>query len=192
MPFLLTLLSSTAFATDLDPEKQRTNDGRGRMLRTYDEAIVDSTPEEVWAALSDFGQVHDIAGAVYEADYIGEPTLEMDCERYCKIDFEGRDVYVEERVVELHPGSYYTYEVTETEGFPIKRMFVTFGVYVNDSGETVVFNITDYKLKPSVMSGVMRSKMEGSNQSSVLSYKHYVETGIGNIPADELARLYRP
>lgn len=192
MLLLFTLFSTTAFATDLDAEKRRTNDGRGRMLRTYDEAVVDSTPEEVWAALSDYGQVHDIAGAVYEAGYIGEPTLEMDCERYCKIEFGGRDVYVEEHVVELHEGSYYTYEVTESEGFPLKRMFVTFGVYVNDGGETVVYNITDYKLKPSVMSGPMRGQMEASNQSSVLSYKHYVETGIGNIPADELAQMYRP
>jgi hypothetical protein len=94
--------------------------------------------------------------------------------------------------VELHDGEYYTYEVTETVGFPIKRMFVTFGVYVNDAGETVVYNITDYKLKPGVMSGMMRSKMEASNQSSVLSYKHYVETGIGNVPADELVQMYRP
>lgn len=189
--FLILALLSTASATDLDGDKRRTNDGRGRMLRTYDEAVVDSTPGEVWAALSDYGQVHDIAGAVYDAGYIGEPTLEMDCERYCKIDFEGRDVYVEERVVELHEGHYYTYEVTETEGFPIRRMFVTFGVYVNEAGETVVFNITDYKLKPGVMSGMMRSKMAASNQSSVLSYKHYVETGIGNVSAEELVALYR-
>ena len=161
-----------------------------KLARVHDEVVVDVTPEEAWAILADFGQVQDHIAAIVESDWVGEPGLDADAARYCDLVFGKREVHVKERIFELVDGESFTYDVYDWTNFPLKHMHVTFGVRVDEQGQTRLYNVVDYRLKPGMMTGMMRGRMHKSARSSVLAFKHALETGQGNLTADELLASY--
>lgn len=161
-----------------------------KLHRVTAEVTVDATPEEAWELLADFGGVQDYFQSIYESDWIGDPELDEDAARYCKINFQGRDLMVKERIFELTDGESFTYDVYDWTNFPLNRMHNTFGVYVDEMGHTVVYNVIDYKLKPAFLSGMMRGQLRGSAHATMLAMKHVLETGEGDLTRDELEELY--
>lgn len=187
---MILALIGTTLAYDLSPDKKKITYENSTLHRVYDEAVVDATPQEVWAALADFGNAEHIAASIYESDTIGDvQEMGVGCERYCNLEFQGNQVHVKERVFEVEDGHYYTYDVYEFVNFPAKQFHATFGVKTNEAGQTVVFNLVDYKLKYG-MTPLMRGTMQESARTTVLGYKHFVETGNGNLALDELEALY--
>lgn len=149
-----------------------------RLARVFHERVVDASPEEAWALLSDYGNVHAYAPVVTASGLLGDsPESGLHCDRSCSLDFQGRQVEIKERVFAWDEGSSFTYDVYEAQNFPLKKMHVTFGVRQDALGRTVVYNIIDYRLKPGIMTGFMRRTMRRSAVTSVLSFKHYLETG---------------
>lgn len=53
-----------------------------------------------------------------------------------------------------------------------------------------VYNVIDYMLKPAMMTGLFRGTMKKNASGAVLSYKHFIETGEGSVPIDELRERY--
>lgn len=189
--FLLLTTLSAASAYDLDQTKRSIDWQGDRLLRVASETVVDATPDDAWAALLDFGAAEHIVASITDADVIGDTEMGVGCERYCNIDFQGRQVYVEERIFELVDGSHYTYAVTKSEGFPINAFNVTFGVRVDDAGATRVYNIVDYKLKPSLLSPFQRGTLRESALTSVLGYRYAIETqSTTPLTADALRARY--
>jgi hypothetical protein len=188
----MTALMMFAFAHDLDTDKTRIEVDGVRLNRVHSERVVDASPEAVWAELSDYANVHQISASIVDSGLTDESTTELGlgCERYCALEFQGRDIYIEETIVSFNEGQNYTYEVTDWENYPLKKMFVTFGVDVNDAGETVVYNIVDYRLAPPLMTGLMKGAMTQSTLTSVLAYKHVTETGETGMDPDVLVDLY--
>jgi hypothetical protein len=160
------------------------------LTRVSWDVVVDASPEDAWALLADFGGVQEYVDTITESDWIGAPVLDDGAARYCKLDFQGRDILVKERIFDLEEGAWFTYDVYDWTNFPLKRMHNTFGVTVDQAGNTVVYNIIDYKLKPAFLSGIMRGQLRSSARSSLLALKHYLETGEGDVPPDELDALY--
>lgn len=164
---------------------------RTRLARVYHERIVDASPAEAWAVLADYGGVHAYAPVVTASDLVGDsPETGLDCVRSCDLSFQGRDVTIKERVFAWDEGRSYTYTVYDAVNFPLKKMHVTFGVRVDEQGRTVLYNIVDYRLKPGIMTGFMRGTMRKSTMTSVLSYKHYLETGEPAPDIDQLVARY--
>ena len=188
--------SAPAFASTHDVDLRHTThtDPFGvetRLARVGSEVVVDAAPERVWAALAEYGEVHTLVGAITDSSIISEdPTLGVGCERFCA-STSARGVEVKERIIAYEEGSFYTYEVYESVGFPSERFFATFGIRVDEQGQTVLYNYLDYRLKPAIMTGFMRGRLGKSTWTSVLAYKHYVETGETGVDADRLVALYR-
>jgi len=196
---LTALLASPASAADLydrDLEKQKVevmddNGDSWNLTRVFHERVVDATPEEAWQSLADYGGVAHVSPTIYKAGVISDNAeFAVGCERFCSLEFQGRDIYIEERIIELVEGEHYTYDVYEWENFPLRKMFVTFGVKTNDMGETVLYNIVDYQLKPRIMTGMMKGQMADSARTGVLAYKHFTETGKGGLGPDDLVAMY--
>ena len=175
---------------DLDRAvKVDTDHGARRLARVAYEVPVDATPDEVWALLADYGAVHDYFPAIVDSDYVDDVPFGMDCARFCDIDFNGRAVHVKERIFAFDEGSEFTYDVYESENFPIDTMHVTFGVRVGDDGGTQVYNVIDYRLKPAMMTGLFRGRFRRSARSTVLGIKHVLETD-ERVSGDTLDALY--
>ena len=78
-----------------------------------------------------------VAQSIVGSGGLGETELGVGCERYCKIDFNQRDIEVKERIFAYEAGSFYTYDVYEWTNFPLSKSHNTFGVAIGDHGETV-------------------------------------------------------
>ena len=162
-----------------------------RLTRVYHERVVETSPAEAWAVLADYGGVHSYAPIVTASGLVGDsPETGLDCVRACDLDFQGRSVRIKERVFVWDEGRSYTYVVYDAVNFPLKKMHVTFGVRVDERGRTVLYNIIDYRLKPGFLTPVMRGQMKTSALTSVLSYKHYLETGASAPDPDTLVARY--
>jgi hypothetical protein len=190
------LLALPAAAMDEDTFDERRVEVEGpdgewyKLTRVSAEVVVDATPEEAWSVLADFGAVQDYVASVAESDWIGDAVLEEGAARYCDIHFQGRDLHVKERIFDLEDGAWFTYDVYDWSNFPLTRMHNTFGVTVDDAGRTVLYNVIDFKLKPAFLTGLLRGQMQGSARASLLSVKHWLETGESDAPREELEALY--
>lgn len=166
-----------------------TERGTKKLARVQYEVPVDAPAEEVWALLADFGAVHRYFPAITDSAFVGSAGLEEGTARFCDINFSGRDVHVKERITEIEPSSWFTYDVYESVNFPLDAMFVSFGVRTDDVGQTWVYNIIDYRLKPAMMTPLFRGTMEDSAQNTVLGIKHVVEHD-EVLYSDRLRELY--
>jgi len=166
-----------------------TDDGAKRLARVEYEVPVDAPEEDVWALLADYGEVHTYFPSITDSDFVGPAGLDEGTARFCDIDFNGRQVHVKERITEIEADRWFTYDVYETVNFPIDTMRVSFGVRTDDMGQTWVYNIIDYRLKPAMMTGFLRGSFTDSARNTVLGIKHVVEHD-ESLFSDELQELY--
>ena len=186
---MVLLLGTTLFA-----QKTKTvTDENGKEVKlknAYYELVVNASVKEAWAALAQYGNVGDFHSGVSKSHYISDENLEMGCERYCEIPNGKKTINIKERIVDIDQGTFYQYDVYEWENFPLKKMLVTWGVKKNEKGQTVMYNSIDYRLKPGMLTGMMRGKMKKNARDGLISYKHHIETGESNVATKELRKKY--
>ena len=100
------------------------------------------------------------------------------------------NIIQKERIIELVDGAYYTYEVYDSENFSVKKMYVTYGVKLDNEGNTVLYGITEYKMNSGLATRMVKGKLSKGNMDSLIAYKHFIETGEENGDIDSLRKRY--
>lgn len=162
-------------------------------LKTVEyEVIVNVTPEKAWEVFVNYGNVGNIHSGVQKSTSLNESGNEavIGCERECILPNGKKTILVRERIVDISKGNYYKYEVYEWERFPLKKMFVTYGVKTNSKGETIIYQKNEFRLKPKLLTGLMKGKMRNGARESLIAYKHYMETGEENTDMTILKKKY--
>jgi hypothetical protein len=152
------------------------------------ELVVDVTPQKAWKILANYANVGDFHGGVQSSYGIGTKTQGVGGDRFCQIDAK---VTVKERVSTWKEGEYYIYDVYEWENFPLKKMYNSFGVKVNDQGQTVIYSTINYRLKNGLIELMAKGKLKYSARDGLLWYKDYMETGVKNRNLKELRKIYK-
>jgi hypothetical protein len=86
-------------------------------------------------------------------------------------------VILKERITDMQEGSFYCYTVYEWENIQLEGMQVTYGVGVNELGQTEIYNRTVFRFRSAMITGLMRSKFDRGSKDSLISYKYFIETG---------------
>ncbi len=188
---LFTLLLILTFSSQISA---RNSEKEIRLKIIEYEMVVNVAPEKAWEILASYGDVGTYhAGLNSSSSINGSPNeAEMDCERICYIPRTKRkEIMVKEKIIAIKEGEYYTYDVYEWENFPIKKMHNTFGVKTNDKGETVIYQITNFRMKPGFLTGLMKGRLRKGAREALISYKHYMETGEKRVALKELKKTYK-
>jgi len=156
--------------------------------------VVKKSPEEVWKVLASFGNVSKFNATFDESVILNDTRNEvkLGAEREVLIPDGITNIINKERIVTLIDGVYYTYEVYETENFPTKRMWVTYGVRLDKRGRTVLFSKVFYELNNPIATTFLKGKLRRTNMDSLLAYKNFIETGEKNTDIKMLRKLYDP
>lgn len=162
----------------------------------YYEHVVDKTPEEVWEEVAmNYTKVARVSKAITGSHCESEGvTSGLGSKRYCAIDFGKKKVEVKEEVVDYKISdkrNEFTYVVYESKGFPAE-VYNTWVVRVGDDGKTYLGTAFIMRANMSFMTGMLAKKLlkQGGVKNGVLSYKHYLETGEGNVDGVKLAEMY--
>lgn len=156
------------------------------------ELVVRGSVEEVWKALASFGNVGSFLSTIDESYPInGSRVMAAEgSERESMIPDGINNIIYKERITDIVEGSYYTYEVYDSENFTLKKMLVTFGVTSDKEGRTILYSRMRYKMNSALMTHVLRRKLNKINFNSLISYKYYVETGEKNTDLKSLRKRY--
>jgi hypothetical protein len=154
--------------------------------------VVKKSPHAVWEALSSFGDVSLINVTVDESVTLNgsKNQAALGAEREVLIPDGITNIINKERIVTLIDGVYYTYEVYETENFPTKRMWVTYGVRLDHKGRTVLFSKVFYELNNAFATTFLRRKVKRINMDSLLAYKNFIENGERQTDVKTLRKRY--
>ena len=162
----------------------------------YYEHVVDKSPEEVWAEVAtNYINVANVSKAITGSHCESEGiTSGLGAKRYCAIDFGKKKVEVKEEVIDYKVSDKrkeFTYKVYDSKGFPAK-VYNTWVVRVGDDGKTYLGTAFTMRANMAMMTGMMAKQLlkQGGVKNGVLSYKHYLETGEGNVESTKLAQLY--
>lgn len=158
------------------------------------EVPVNVAPEKAWKIFESYGDIGTFHAGLESSSSINgsSNTAKMDCERICYIPrTKTKNIMVKEKIIDYKKGEYYTYNVYEWENFPLKKMYNTFGVKTNNKGETIIYQLTNFRLKPGFLTGMMKGKLRKGARETLLGYKHYMETGEKRVALKELKKQYK-
>lgn len=141
--------------------------------------VVDSSPEFAWQVLADFTGVDEFHALFDESSLLKgeEGMVQVGSERETHVPDGINNVILKERITHMQEGSFYSYTVFEWENISLEGMQVTYGVGVNEFGQTEIYNRIAFRLKSGMMTGLARSKFDRGSKDSLISYKYYIETG---------------
>lgn len=156
------------------------------------ELLVKGSVDEVWNALASFGNVGSFLSTIDESYPLnGSKVIAAEgSERESMVPDGINNIIYKERITDIVEGSYYTYEVYDSENFALKKMIVTFGVTSDKKGRTILYSRVRYKMNSVLMTHLLRRKLNKINLNSLISYKYYVETGEKNTDMKLLRRRY--
>ena len=157
------------------------------------EVIVNSSPEDVWQALASFGNVSSFLSTIDEGSALNG-TLNLavvGSERESIIPQGINNIIQKERIIELMEGVYYTYDVYESESLPVKKMLITYGIKLNEEGNTILYSRIKYKMNSGLKTRMLKSKLDKANMDSLIAYKYYIETGEENRDILVLRKRYK-
>jgi len=154
--------------------------------------IVNSSPEKVWQTLASYGNVSTFLSTIDEGSPInGSLNLAvLGAERESIIPNGVNNIIYKERIIDIVDGAHYTLEVYESENFPLKKMYVTYGVTVDKWGQTILYSTMKYKLNSGLLTRLMKGKMNRGNKDNLIAYKFHIETGEENTNIDSLRKRY--
>jgi hypothetical protein len=154
--------------------------------------VVRNSHEAVWDALSSFGNVSKFHTTIDDSMSLNGTTdkAKLGVEREVQIPDGINNIINKERIVTFIDGVYYTYEVYESENFPIKKMLITYGVRIDSKGRTILFSKTFYKLNNGLSTKFLKRKLKRFGMDSLLAYKYYIETGERNTDIKILRKRY--
>lgn len=164
-----------------------------KLATIHYEVEVNVTAYKAWEVLSSYGDVGSYHTGVVSSKSINgtSNTAQLGCDRICHLQDGKRKIMVKEKIIDFSKGNYYTYHVYDWDNFPLKKMLNTFGVKKNDKGKTVIYQTTEYRLKPRFLTGIMKRKLRKNAREALLFYKHYMETGEKNASADSVKNRYK-
>ncbi|MGI9530046.1 hypothetical protein [Lutimonas sp.] len=165
----------------------------GEKMKFFEnKVIVNNSPEEVWRILTAFGNVSSFHATIDDSFAINGSAEEaaVGSEREIQIPDGVNNIINKERIIHLIDGVYYTYEVYESENFPIKKMQVTFGLRRNFKGQTILYSKTYYKFNNAIASRLLKKKLNRANMDSLLAYKYFMENGEKNTEIKVLRKRY--
>ena len=141
--------------------------------------------------IAQYGNIATFHSGIAESGNIGTSIDEvsMGCERFCTIYDGKRRIDIKERVTEIEVGKYYRYEVYEWVNFPLKKMFNGFGVKKDANGDTILYQVQSYRLKPGFLTGIMKGKLQRGSRETLIFYKHFIETGERNVEKGKLLKM---
>ena len=150
------------------------------MYRVIENRItVDTSPELAWKVLADFTGVSEFHALFDESNLLRgeEGMVQMGSERESHIPDGINNVILKERVTDMKEGSFYSYTVYEWENIELEGMQVTYGVGLNELGQTEIYNRTVYRMRSGIITGLMRSRFDRGSKDSLISFKYFIETG---------------
>lgn len=164
-----------------------------KLMQIEYELVVDVTPEKAWTVLANYGNVASYHSGLISSHALNGSSNEavLGCDRQCVIPNGKKEIVVREKIIEIVDGQYYTYEVYDWENFPLKKMINTFGVKTNSQGQTVIYQNTEYRLKPRILTWLMKGKLRKGSRENLLGYKHYMETNEKNVAIKILKEKYK-
>ena len=164
-----------------------------KLMQVNYELVVNVTPEKAWNVLANYGNVGSFHSSLKSSKSINGSNnkAKMDCERECIIPNGKKEIMVREKITEIIEGQYYTYDVYEWKNFPLKKMFITYGVKTNNEGETVIYQNSEYRLNPRFLTWPMKGKLRNGARESLIAYKHYMETGEKKVDNKILKKKYK-
>jgi len=141
---------------------------------------VDASPEEVWKAIADFGNIHRWNPGVPKSHLTSEQAEGIGTTRHCDLALLGASI--EERVTEWEPGSHYKVDIYDKKRVPfVKNLRAEVGVEPTDGGSRAYFHARyDTSAGPigRLMSRFMiRPQYEKGGRAFVAGLKYFVETG---------------
>jgi hypothetical protein len=139
---------------------------------------INATKQEVWAVLSDFGEIYRWNPGVRDSYCTSGTTQGTLATRRCEL-VKGDD-YLDERITEWRDGRSFKVEIYDTN-LPIHRNVVEFSVESTDTGAMVTVT-PDYTLKYGPVGWLMdrimvRQLFNGGMEDLLSGLKYYVETG---------------
>jgi hypothetical protein len=163
-----------------------------KMKFLENKVLVNNTPQEVWKALVAFGNVSTFHSTIDESIILNGSAEEamLGAEREIQIPDGVHNIINKEKIIKIIEGIYYTYDVYESENFPIKKMQVTYGVRLDHHGRTVLYSKTFFKFNNALANGLLKKKLDRANKDSLLAYKNYIENGEKNTNIKELRKRY--
>jgi len=154
---------------------------------------VDASPQYAWEVIADFSGVSEFH-ALFDESILLKGTkgiIEVGSERESHIPDGIYNVILKERITELLEGSFYSYTVFDWENIGLEGMSVTYGVGVNEFGQTEIYNRTVYCMSSGMMTGLTRGKFERGSKDSLISFKYYIETGDSEKNLKKLRKWYK-
>ncbi len=168
-------------------------DKKMKLMTVNYEMTVDVTLKQAWEVLASYGNVGTFHSSLKSSKSINGSAnnAELGCDRECIIPNGKKDIIVKEKIIDIAEGEYYTYNIYDWENFPIKKMFITYGVKTNSLGETIIYQNSEYRLKPRFLTWPMKGKMRKGAREALMSYKHYMETGHQKVDIKLLKQKYK-
>lgn len=163
-----------------------------KMKFLENKVIVNNSPEAVWKALVAFGNVSTFHSTIDESIVLNGSDVHaaLGAEREIQIPDGINNIINKEKIIKIIDGVYYTYDVYESENFPMKKMQVTYGVRLDHKGRTVLFSKTYFKFNNALANRLLKKKLHRANMDSLLAYKNYIENGEKNTDIKELRKRY--
>lgn len=191
LTFLLLLLLMGVQTNQLYGQTKQNNQMKLKTVQY--EMVVNVTPQQAWEVLADYGDVASFHPQLESSRSLNGSSSKaaLGCDRECVIPNGKKKVVVKEKIYDFVEGQYYTYDVYEWKNFPLNAMHNTFGVKTNREGKTIIYQITDFRLKPAFLTGFMKGKIRSSARDSLLGYKHFMETGERNANIEVLRKKYK-
>jgi len=163
------------------------------VYRVIENRVTVEAPVDVaWTALADFYGVSSFHVLFDESNLLkGNYGLAVGNERESHIPDGINNVILKERITEMKEGSFYSYTVYDWENIPLDGMRVTYGVGVNEGGETEIYNRTVYRMTSGMVTGLTRSKFEKGSKDSLISFKYFIETGRSQKDLKKLRKWFK-
>jgi len=164
-----------------------------KLTEIYYEVTVNTSPQKAWEVLSSYGDVASFHTGVKSSQALnGSSTIAgPGADRECIIPNGRKDIVVHEKITDFREGESYTYDVYSWVNFPLSRMHNTFGVKRDNAGRTVIYQRTQFRLKPGFLTGIMKGKLRSGAREGLIAYKHFMETGERNADMKALKKKYK-
>lgn len=187
---LLSLLILVVFTAQLKAQEFKELD---EMEVLENRVLVQNSHESVWNALSLFGNVSRFNASIDDSVALNGSVEQADlgAEREVQIPDGINNIINKERIVTFVDGINYTYEVYETENFPTKKMYVTYGIRLDAKGRTILYTKTFYQLNNKFNNKLLKRKLNRLSMDSLLAYKYYIENGEKDTDIKVLRKRYQ-
>jgi len=164
-----------------------------KLAEVYYEIVVDVSPQKAWEVLASYGNVGDFHAGLKSSRALNGSSVaaKMGADRECTIPNGRKDIIVREKITNFEDGKSYTYDVYDWVNFPLRRMRNTFGVKVGGGGKTVLYQRTQFRLKPGFLTVILKGKLRGAARDGLIAYKHFMETGEPNVDMKSLKKKFR-